>query len=225
MDKEFLFQERVREILRPLALDQEVPIRITNAYTERWRTYHNYLHILQMLRLAETFGLSSKILQNLNLLIVYHDIQYKVLRASGYNELSSFKWAKADIETSQILDPISLKRTCRMLKQGIMATVDHSLNKVNAAYVMEVSLLLDLDLWILAQDFFVFNQYNENIWGEYQPILTREEFLTGRADWAQSFLKRPRIYLTEHFQHLEDRARHNLSGLIGQASHLRSTNA
>lgn len=219
MEKDFLLQMRAREILRPFKIDQNAPVQLIKAYTERWRTYHNHLHIWQMLELADTLDQSKKTRQRLNLLILYHDVWYKVLRTRGYNELCSIEWALADISTSQGFGPTELKRTRQVLRQGIIATIDHSLDKVDPDYVPEVALLLDLDLWILGQDYALFHKYNENVYGEYQPIFSREEFMTGRADWARSFLKRPKIYHTEKFLHLEEKARQNLSRLINPVEH------
>jgi len=152
--------------------------------------------------------------QRLNLMILYHDAWYKIGRKTCENEKRSAAWATNDLADGLNEDKISLRRA---VKQGIIATATHSLDKINPKYVNEIATLLDLDLWGLGQPPDAFQEDTEKVWREYQPIATREEFNAGRSAWARSFLEsRDRIYRTEPFLHLEKIARRNLQQLVDQ---------
>jgi len=209
MYTEDLFIETSR-ILAPYNTVPGAVERIVSAYQEPWRTYHNTHHILQMLKLANN-ELETAIRQNLELLIIYHDVWYKVGQKPGTNEENSVRWAISDFGDHRTVDTV---RLTRMLRQGIRATVNHTLEGVNPHYVDEVALLIDLDLWGLGQSPDYFQEKSEAVWREFQPIFTREQFDTGRAQWAKSFLLRERIYFNEVYLCLEDQARQNLSSLI-----------
>ena len=142
-------------------------------------------------------------------MIFYHDAWYKVGREQGLNEKMSAEWAFKDCG-EYITVPFQ-----QMLTQGIEATATHTLERVHPSHQREVGLLLDLDLKSLGVSSSLFEAITESIWQEYEPVATREEYDTGRAEWARTFLKRPFIYHTEWFiERFEDQARKNLKALI-----------
>lgn len=203
-------REEAERILAPYNIVPGAVERIVAAYNEPWRAYHNENHILQMLELASREN-HPETRQRLELLILYHDVWYKVGQEHGTNERNSAEWAIADFGDGR---DVETARLTRMLRQGIIATATHTLDGVNPNYVKEVSLLLDLDLWGLGQSSEYFQANTEAIWREFQPIATRKQYDTGRAAWAKSFLARDGIYHVEPYLGLERKARENLATLI-----------
>ena len=213
MHNKALYSE-ILNILRPFNVPAGAHNRILNAYCESWRTYHNADHIIQMLRLSRhtDINLSDEERQRLELMILYHDVWYKVGRSAGENEKQSAQWAVDDLAGAS--DELIRLRRC--LQQGINATATHSLADTNPVYVDEIATLLDLDLWGLGQEPESFQEDTEKVWQEYQPIATREEFDNGRSIWAQNFLSsRNQIYFTEPFLDREEMAQRNLKQLVG----------
>lgn len=207
-----LYRE-VHNILNPLQVSADAHTPIVLAYSEHWRTYHNCSHILLMLhrsRQSDVY-LSDWMRQCLEVMILYHDIYYKVGGKQGTNKMMSAKWAVDDLAAA----PVSLVRLREVVNQGIKATATHTLSEVNPEYREVVSLLLDLDLWGLGQSPEIFADNTEQIWREFMPIATRKQFDAGRAAWARTFLARPIIYHTPAFMSLEAMARHNLTQLAG----------
>lgn len=171
-----------------------------------------------MLGLLQTMDihLSSDEKQRLEIMILYHDVWYKVGRKRGENEVRSAKWAVADLMDLNLAYTVEEKRLVRCINQGIVATIKHELAGTNGRYVEEIATLLDLDLWGLGQSPERFQEDTEKIWEEYQPILTREEFMDGRIQWAKDFLaSRSQVYHTEPFFQFEDMAQENLASLAG----------
>lgn len=184
--------------------------RIINAYGEAWRHYHSTTHILTLrdqLHTISTPELNEVQYATLTRILIYHDVWYKVGRERGENERKSAEWACNDL--SPHLSEIEL----RGVEQGILATIDHTLDAVDTQYHAEVGLFLDLDLMGLGQSPDGFDQDTEEVWEEYRPIATRQEYDTGRRAWATQFLARERLYHTSHFAHLEAQARRNLEAL------------
>ena len=203
-------KEAAERILSPYNVMPGAAHRIVMAYNEPWRTYHNESHILQMLELASRVD-NPETRQRLELLILYHDVWYKVGQPHGTNERNSAEWAVNDFGDVRDVETV---RLIRMLRQGIVATATHTLDDVNPNYVEEVSLLLDLDLWGLGQSSEYFQSNTEAIWREYQPIATRQQYDEGRAAWAKSFLARDVLYHVEPYLGLEQKARENLAALV-----------
>lgn len=207
----------ILDIFEPFQVSSDSISRLWLSYCEPWRTYHNSSHILQMLRLSRRPGiiLEDDARQRLELMIVYHDVWYKVGRPAGENEEESAKWAYGDIDSENTSEAVIGLR--RAVRQGIRATAKHSLDNINPKYVEEIGTLLDLDLWGLGQTPDRFKEDTEKVWGEFQPIATRGEFDKGRSVWARGFLEnRNGIYHTEPFLHLEDMAKYNLEQLANQ---------
>lgn len=199
----------VGRILTPFGVNHKARSRIVDAYSEDWRGYHNASHIMQMLVLSRRFDI--KLMDDdrlrLELMILYHDVWYKVGRPKGENERKSADWAYTDLvhHGFQFTDTI---------REGIEATINHNLVDVSSDNILVVATLLDLDLWGLGQKPEYFKRNGEMIWQEFQPVATRAEFKAGRATWAKDFLdSRKTIYHTESFAQFEAQARRNLQEL------------
>jgi predicted metal-dependent HD superfamily phosphohydrolase len=148
-------------------------------------------------------------------LVLYHDVFYKVGLPRGENELLSAEWAINDFLKSRVKHKT---QTCALLEQGIMATINHSLESVDHNHKPVVALLLDLDLWGLGASEDEFKMNTDRIWREQEPMCSYSQFQTGQIMWAQTLLDRPAIYHTSIGRDREAQARLNLERLARQAS-------
>lgn len=206
------FKKRITPILKHFFVGSAAIDAVCEAYAEEWRDYHSSRHIMGMLHTAARLPISLEDRWLLSLLIIYHDVWYKIGRESGENERRSADWAIRDLA----FYPGDTERLFLLVRQGIEATINHTLDGVDRRFVSVVSYLLDLDLWGLGQPPVRFQQDTEAVWHEFQPRYTREEFDRGRSAWAAKFLERPRIYHTMHFSCYEGDARENLRRLARQ---------
>lgn len=213
--REISFSSEIQKVLNPFVVADGAHDRLFDAYNESWRTYHNSNHIMHMLERSRQSDicLNDDELQRLGLMILYHDAWYKVGRTVGENERRSAYWANDDLISDCSDETI---RLCSAVMQGIIATTTHSLDNIDSCYVKEVGILLDLDLWGLGQEPEAFKRDTEKVWGEYQTIVTREEFDAGRSDWARTILESGKpIYHTQLFLEREEMALKNLKELAG----------
>lgn len=206
------FKKRIGTILRHFYIGSDAIDAVCAAYAESWKAYHGERHILGMLDAAVRLPLSLEDRYLLCLLIVYHDVWYKIAREHGQNERLSADWAIKDL----VSYPGNQQVLFALVRQGIEATITHSLEGVEQRFVPIVSYLLDLDLWGLGQPPVRFQLDTEAVWQEFEPRYTREEFDSGRSAWAAAFLERPRIYHTERFSCYEASARENLKALANR---------
>jgi predicted metal-dependent HD superfamily phosphohydrolase len=203
-----LLGQEITDLLSPSQFQS-----ISAAYLEPWRTYHNIEHPIAMLEALAKLDcsmLTTGQLLAIKLMILYHDVWYKVGRNSGENELESACWARHDLEPGST--PNHLTSAVAM---GINCSTSHLvIGDAMRAYQPAIKLFLDLDLMTLGGTAEEFDQGTESIWQEYQPHYSRDEYDTGRRAWAREMLHRKHIYQTEYFAHLEAPARANLQRLI-----------
>ena len=180
--------------------------RLTQAYAEPQRHYHNQQHIAERLgefdharHLARQPGL-------VELAIWFHDAVYDPKAAD--NEERSAALAKSCLIESGVPDtPIEA------VAGLVMATKHHV---VNAS--ADAALMVDVDLSILGRDEKRFSEYEQQIRLEYEWV-PNAVFASKRAEVLENFLSRERIYATEWFQSKYERqARTNLSASV---NHLR----
>ena len=186
---------------------------VVEAYSERWRTYHNLSHIWGMVQSAQNQFrslCSDEEWRALLTMIIFHDVVYKVGDAGKDNERAS-----ADM-MADMLNTMNESLWFELcVWAGIYATKTHSLEGVSEQYRNIVSMIIDLDLEGLGLSAEKFTQNTESIWHEFEPITTREKYDRGREQWARSFLVRPHIYLTDLFKaQYEASARRNLELLL-----------
>jgi len=171
--------------------------RLTQAYAEPHRHYHNQQHLAECL--AE-FGAARHLAQQriaVELALWFHDAIYDP-KASD-NEEQSAALAKSCLEAAGLPD---LAGTVSDL---VMAT---KLHRTDAD--PDAALVVDVDLSILGQSEARFADYETQIRQEYSwaPNLI---FNRKRAEILQAFLDRKRIYTNENFfVRYEQRARRNL---------------
>lgn len=192
-------------------LPMEMKEKVVARYAEAWRTYHNYCHILWMIKTAEQLfksKLTAREWRLLLIIIIYHDIVYYVGKPAGYNERESAEYAIDDMFYAE-----DLYEDEDIVWDAIVATTKHNLDEVPESYAWLVSIVLDLDLMTLGADWSVFSDNTERLWSEQKQTHTLEEFTVNSARWATSLLTRPFLYHTLEFQHLEATARANLTRL------------
>jgi predicted metal-dependent HD superfamily phosphohydrolase len=171
---------------------------LTRAYAEPHRRYHNQEHIAECL---VEFDSARHLAENpdpVELALWLHDAVYDSKAAD--NEEQSAAMAKQCLES---LGRVDLCQTVAIL---VMATKLHDTTTSGR----DAALVVDIDLSILGRDEKRFAEYEAGIRAEYGWV-PGQVFKEKRAEILQSFLSRPRIYVTEHFFNRYERtARENL---------------
>jgi predicted metal-dependent HD superfamily phosphohydrolase len=178
-------------------------IALMDSYNDVW------LEVVEPSFLDGTF--SQNKISYIILLILYHDVWYKVGQQKGVNEQKSADWLMEDFCSGYFSFLPYIKP---LLTQGILATNTHTLENVYPIFHLTVGLLLDLDFLGLGQSRVYFEADVEAIWREYEPVTSYEEYDLCRKQWAVGLLARPSLYYTKWFSGLESRARSNLLSLL-----------
>jgi len=160
---------------------------LLSKYSESSRHYHNIDHIRNCLgefdEVADEINFSDEI----ELAIWYHDILYDI--ESTQNEEDS-----AEFTLEICLNAGTTERFSQKVYRLIMATSHQG--EVETA---EEKFIIDIDLSILGKPEPEYDEFEKNIRLEYGSI-PDEIFFPARINVLQNFLKRPKIYLTEHFR-------------------------
>ena len=176
--------------------------RLTAAYAERHRHYHNRQHIADCL--AE-FDQARHLAQDpvtVELALWFHDAVYRPRKSD--NEEQSAALAKHCLTEAGVSDA----RVGSVIEL-IMATKTHEVQAGSDA-----GLMVDVDLSILGQNEKRFSEYEQQIRREYRWV-PKIIFAPKRAEILERFLARDQIYATEWFRNkYEAQARHNLKGSI-----------
>jgi predicted metal-dependent HD superfamily phosphohydrolase len=175
--------------------------RLKSAYAAPGRHYHNQRHIADCLAEFDAARALAKQPEAVELALWFHDAVYDSTAAD--NEERSAALAKECLASAGRPD---LAQTVAAL---VMATKLH-----NAPAGTDAALVVDVDLSILGQDERRFAEYEAGIRAEYAWV-AQKAFDARRAEILQGFLKRQRIYTTEHFwRKYEVQARRNLERAI-----------
>lgn len=176
--------------------------RLTTAYAEPHRHYHNQLHIGECLVEFDQARHLAVYPAAVELALWFHDAVYKP-RAGDNEEQSAALLKCCAVETGV---PGSLVETAARL---VMVTKNH---EVGAD--ADAALMVDVDLSILGQSEDRFSEYEQQIRKEYGWV-PRPIFASKRAEILQRFLARPTIFATEWFRaKYEQQARRNLKASI-----------
>jgi predicted metal-dependent HD superfamily phosphohydrolase len=167
-------------------------------YGEPHRHYHSRQHLGECLqwfdRVAGLTGRPAEV----EAALWFHDAVYDIGRPD--NEERSASWARTALLAAGVREP-SAERVERL----VLAT-----KHVAAPTEADENLLVDIDLAILGAGEARFAEYERQIRQEYAAV-PEAQFRERRLAILGSFLARPRIYGTDHFQaRLEERARANL---------------
>src|SRR5579871_1864276 len=175
--------------------------RLRSTYAAPGRCYHGQQHVVDCLAEFDAARGLAKQPEEVELALWFHDAIYDATAAD--NEERSAALAKECLEWAGRAD---LGRTVAAL---VMATKLH-----NATAGTDAALVVDVDLSILGQDERRFAEYEAGIRAEYSWV-AQKVFNAKRAEILQGFLKRQRIYATEHFwRKYEVQARRNLERAI-----------
>ena len=176
--------------------------KLTRAYAEPQRHYHNQQHIAECL--AEFDGARHLAQQPaaVELALWFHDAVYDP--KAGDNEEQSAAMARNCLETGR-------SRLAATVSDLVMATKSHSTDAGPDA-----ALMVDVDLSILGQGEQRFVEYESQIREEYRSV-PKLIFNFKRAEILERFLARSRIYATDFFAtKYEQQARRNLEDSIRQ---------
>ena len=179
---------------------QPVFANLRRRYSEPGRFYHTLAHVAHVLadieRAAPTLTVPDA--NALRLAVWFHDVVYDPRAAD--NEERSADFALAALEHLGLPNSLTV-RVCAL----ILATKTHQAPDNDAA----CRLLLDADLAVLGADEAEYRAYAEAIRQEYAWV-PDAPYREGRSRILQTFLQRPRLYLTPPFAGLEEQARTNL---------------
>lgn len=194
------------------ALVDDVAGELFRLYNQEHRHYHTLAHIHKCLReFDEVAALCSNDLAA-EMALWYHDAVYETSWSDGVNERISANKALFDCIRLGVSD-LSFQEA---VVRNIMAT-RHVLQ-----YSGDEALVADIDLSVLGSTWEKFIEYERQIRQEYRHV-PDNDFLTRRSLVLDGFLRRPRIYQTEHFYNkYEKTARANIALSLAR---MRASNA
>ena len=180
-------------------------------YAEPWRYQHTSEHIVSGLR--KLYPLESQFSDPVTVLVawLYHDIIWAP--KCEHNE-----WCSAEFAQKELMRLKAYGVDIKAVYQMIIATHDHVILQDFCGNRSDLAILLDVDLSDLGAPHEEFMATGELIRKEF-GMYTRKEFTDGRAAFAQSFLNRDKIFMSTHFEHLEDQAQKNLTWAVAQATY------
>lgn len=178
--------------------------RLTTAYQERARHYHNLRHLDECLtefdRVHGMMGNPTVV----EVALWFHDAVYDPRSTS--NEEDSATLAAGCLEEAGVA-----RLTGDTVRQLILCTKTHEPGEVPDA-----ALLIDIDLAILGQPPARFWEYEQAIRAEYAWV-PDGTFAQKRTEILARFLRRPAIYRTEPFRaRYESTARANLEAAVAR---------
>ncbi|GAB3665082.1 HD domain-containing protein [Ramlibacter alkalitolerans] len=172
--------------------------QLVAAYSEPHRHYHTLQHLRACLAHLQAAASLAPHPAEVELALWFHDAIYDP--RCGDNEERSAQWAWRSILAAGCGEDVAQR-----VQALVLATRGHA-----ESDDADTRLLLDIDLAILGAAPARFDDYEDQIRAEYAHV-PGPEFRARRAQVLESFLERPRIYLTPAFHDaLEHRARENL---------------
>jgi predicted metal-dependent HD superfamily phosphohydrolase len=198
-------------LLQPFLVDsnlkQKVFFDLVTAYFGADRFYHTLEHIGQLIETIEQMKSLSFDFSSVQLAAWFHDVIYDP--KANDNEEKSVEYAESALNLLKLPKP-----TIEHVKNLILTTKSHQASPAD----IDSQILLDADLAILGSDKQDYQTYAQSIRQEY-AWMSDVDYRLGRKQVLQSFLQRPRIYLTDFlFAKLEEKARHNLRWEIAALS-------
>ena len=198
--------ERWLQLMNKLGLgdNQDTFSKLTTAYSEHHRNYHDTSHITSSLQLLDDVSSLADEPAEIELALWFHDAVYKPLSSS--NELDSANWAVAFLLKNHADDEVKDR-----VHNLIMATCHRKLVENR-----DQALLVDIDLSILGTKAEVYDNYERNIRKEYK-LIPSFIYKKKRKEILNSFLAKEHIYMNSYFrERYEQQARNNLRKAILQ---------
>jgi predicted metal-dependent HD superfamily phosphohydrolase len=175
----------------------QVFTKLVTAYSRHNRHYHTLKHIYQVIKTIDSLQIYAQDLPSVKLAAWFHDVIYNTQKQD--NEQRSAEYATKILGNLEI--PINHINTVHQL---ILNTKHHQSDNLNS------QVLLDADLAILAANPVEYQEYSQAIRQEYSWV-SELEYIKGRKQVLERFLKRERIYFTPlMFETGEQSARYNL---------------
>lgn len=193
------------KLLSGYADQQQVNVlfeEIRYKYSRRSRHYHNFNHILALLRLSEQYShlLTDKVI--VDWAIFYHDIVYNVLRKDNEHRsaLLAIKRLPAIGVPQEAISQIAL---------FIEATKTHQV-PAGAINTNDLQLFLDFDMSILAAPWNEYELYMQQVRREYR-LYPDKLYIPGRKQFLEHCLQSPVIFHSSLFkEQFEATARKNI---------------
>ena len=190
-------------LLQPFLVEpyvkQTVFFDLVTAYSGANRFYHTLEHIEKVINTIEQMKSLSLDFPSVQLAAWFHDVIYD--SKAKDNEEKSVEYAESALNLLKLPKP-----TIEHVKHLISTTKSHQASPAD----IDSKILLDADLAILGSDEQDYQTYAQSIRQEY-AWMSEVDYRMGRKQVLQSFLQRPRIYITDFlFAKLEEKARHNL---------------
>lgn len=173
------------------------------------RYYHNHTHVLDMLHKTSRVAHALSDIDAFELSVWFHDAvidgspQESVMLSSQYAANSMMRLG---VETA------TASKVCTM----IQASSHHLPNNAGDPNA-DLAIFLDTDLSILAADPGTYAAYAQAIRLENYRI-PPGKYTKGRITFLQDVLNRQRIFISDQFSALEDRARQNITKEIERLS-------
>ncbi len=184
------------------AADDELFIRVREAYQEPHRQYHTLQHLDECLRHFDTLKDHAIHPAEVELALWFHDAIYALQEKS--NELRSAEWAQESILKRGVSADVGMR-----VHGLIMMTVHNAVPDTRDAQA-----LIDVDLAIFSATPTRFDEYERQVREEYAWV-PDDFFRRERGRILQEFLNRKHLYSTPLFrQHHEAQARANLQRSI-----------
>lgn len=182
------------------------------AWSQPHRRYHTPQHLAECLQHLDAARGEAAHPDEVELALWFHDAVYEIGR--GDNEERSADWARAALLEGGA--PVDLAGRVHAL---VMATKHgHGRAPGVEADPRDEALLLDIDLSILGAAPERFDEYERQITEEYAAVPAAVRRVRRKA-LLESFLRRDRLYATQHFHSLcEAQARENLAQSIRRLS-------
>ncbi|HSD16727.1 MAG TPA: N-methyl-D-aspartate receptor NMDAR2C subunit [Thermomonas sp.] len=183
-----------------LAANEATFVALSSAYRQPHRRYHTARHIADCLAHLDDLRDEAAQPHAIELAIWFHDAIYDPYRSD--NEQASADWAMRFLRENDA--PASLQDRVQAL---ILATRHDAI-----ATDRDMAILIDIDLSILGAPADAYDTYRRAVRSEYRWV-PGPLFRRSRRAVLESFLRRERIFLTDHFHaSLETRARSNIHG-------------
>ncbi|MET1023701.1 MAG: hypothetical protein ABWX87_05265 [Pseudoxanthomonas sp.] len=194
--------------MHPAVLDLPAAQRadLEAAYASPPRPYHNFQHVLEVLRHYDVVadGPGWRQPREVQLAVLYHDAIYVAGRSD--NETRSAQLAREAIACWLPGQDVDADRVVQLIewtaRHGGLTPEDVD---------KEAALFLDCDMAILAAAPEVFDAYDRGIAQEYRAVVPGWIFRRKRRQFLKGLLARERIYLSDFFHaRLDAAARANL---------------
>ena len=208
LQAEYLFRQEVRRT-RFLFIPHGIYFKNDSAFLKKIeghyksRAYHNLLHIKEMLVLYQKVKPLLAHPLETYLAVVFHDIVY--VPQSLENEKASAAFAREYIAKNIVSPEIQISE----VEKQILCTSMHG--KDFSPLSSDEELIMDMDIAILASDTSRLLEYEKQIFQEYSPFISQEEYRKQRISFLDSLLQKKHIFFSTYFlSRYEEKAQRNV---------------